>query len=60
MEGEDNDDGGGWRGDGEVERRRMWQWTAALTADAALDGGSIVGCHRHQQTAMATKADGDK
>ncbi len=47
-------------GDGEVERWRMWQWTAALTVDAAIDDGVVVGCRRCRRTAMATEGDGDK
>ena len=30
--------------DGEVEQWRLWQWTAALTADAAINGGGGIGC----------------
>ena len=41
--------------DGKVERQWMWQWTAALMADVAIDGGSVVGCHWHwgRRTVMA-------
>jgi hypothetical protein len=30
--------------DSKVERQRMWQWTAALTVDAAIDGNGADGC----------------
>jgi hypothetical protein len=33
-------------GDGKIERRLMWQWVAALMADASIDGGIVVGCRR--------------
>jgi len=28
--------------DGKVERRWMWQWTAALMADVAIDGAVLL------------------
>ena len=47
-------------GDGEVERRQMWQWAAALMADMAIDGGGVVGCRRRRPTVMATEGGGDE
>jgi len=40
----------------------MWQWMEALTADAPIGGGGVVGCSRRRQTAMtmATEGDSDK
>jgi hypothetical protein len=32
--------------DSEAEQWRMRQWTAAPTADAAIDGRGVVGCHQ--------------
>ena len=47
-------------GEGEVKQQRMRQWTAALSADRAIDGSSVIGCHRHQRKAMVKEGDGDK
>jgi len=34
----------------------------ALTADTAIDGGDVVGCHQRQRqrTAMSTEGNGEK
>jgi hypothetical protein len=42
-------------GNGKLEWRQMWQWTAALTAGVALDLGDIVGCRRRRRTVMVTE-----
>ncbi len=41
-------------GVGKVERRQMWQWMAAQTADAAIEGSCVIGCCWCRRTVMAT------
>jgi len=40
----------------------MWQWAAALTVNAAIDCGEVIGYRQRWRTAMATETecDGDK
>jgi hypothetical protein len=44
--------------DGKVEQRQMWQKTAALMANASIDGRGVVGCHQHRPTATAIEGNG--